>query len=173
MIEAGDKSGRKHFYISYAHADEAWAEWKAARLEEAGYQTIIKAWDFRPGSNLVLEIDYALQQADRTLLVLSPSYLCSDAFAEWAAVFREDPKGRQGQLLPVRVVLCNIKGLLGSIVPIDLVGLDEAGFFRRESGGGIHPSQAFPRPLLRKMGPNSPLYLMYNLLPGLNQSRTC
>ena len=124
MTEGEVTSERKHFYISYTNADQPWAEWIAMQLENAGYQTIIQSWDFRPGSNFVIEMDDAIKRADRTLLVLSPSYLRSDAIVDWVAAFREDPKGRQGRVLPVRVSLCNLKGLLGSIVPIDLVGLN-------------------------------------------------
>src|SRR4029077_13431766 len=44
-------TARKDFFISYTHADRTWAEWIAFQLEEAGYITILQAWDFRPGSN--------------------------------------------------------------------------------------------------------------------------
>lgn len=41
----------KDFFISYNSADRTWAEWIAWQLEEAGYTTVLQAWDFRPGSN--------------------------------------------------------------------------------------------------------------------------
>jgi len=116
-----------HFFISYTGKDSRWAEWIAMQLEEAGYLTIIQAWDFRPGSNFVAEMDEAAKRAERTLLVLSPAYLESDyAFAEWATAFRHDPRGKQGRVLPVRIQRCEVEGLLGPIVYIDLVDLDEA-----------------------------------------------
>jgi hypothetical protein len=46
----------KDFFISYAKADQPWAEWIAWKLEDAGYSTVIQAWDFRPGANFVLEM---------------------------------------------------------------------------------------------------------------------
>ena len=46
----------KDFFISYTKTDKAWAEWIAWTLEAAGYSTVIQAWDFRPGSNFVLEM---------------------------------------------------------------------------------------------------------------------
>ncbi len=49
----------KDFFISYTKADETWAEWIATELEQAGYSTVIQAWDFRPGSNFVLEMQRA------------------------------------------------------------------------------------------------------------------
>jgi len=47
----------KDFFISCNSADRAWAEWIAWQFEEAGYTTVLQAWDFRPGFSFVLEID--------------------------------------------------------------------------------------------------------------------
>ena len=116
----------KDFFISYNHADQRWAEWIAWQLEAEGYSTVIQTWDFLAGSNFVLEMDSAAKQATRTIAVLSPDYLTSQFTpAEWAAAFRQDPKGKQGLLLPVRVRPCDVEGLLGQIVYLDLVDRDE------------------------------------------------
>ena len=48
--------GAVDFFISYTKADLPWAEWIAWQLEAAGYTTLLQAWDFRPGSNFVLEL---------------------------------------------------------------------------------------------------------------------
>ena len=126
MSEAGTAKEHKDFFISYTSADRQWAEWIALELEKAGYHTIIQAWDFRPGSNFLAEMDEAAKVADRTIAVLSPKYFESDyTFVEWAAAYRGDPKGKQRKLLPIRVQHCNVEGLLGPVVSINLVGLDE------------------------------------------------
>jgi tetratricopeptide (TPR) repeat protein len=116
----------KDFFISYNNSDQYWAEWIAWQLEEAGYKTVLQAWDFRPGSNFVIEMDRATKEAKRTIVILSPHYLKA-AFTqpEWAEAFRQDPKGELGLLLPVRVKECEVRGLLSQIIYIDLVGLDE------------------------------------------------
>jgi hypothetical protein len=122
------KPPRTDFFISYTGKDSQWAQWIAFELEAAGYHTIIQAWDIRPGSNFVAEMDEAATRAQRTMPVLSEAYLASDyAFAEWAAAFRADPKGKQGKVLPVRIQRCRVEGLLGPISSIDLVDLDEQG----------------------------------------------
>ena len=116
----------KDFFISYNSADKTWAEWTAWTLEEAGYTTVLQSWDFRPGSNFVLEMQRAASEAERTIAILSPAYL--DALytqPEWAAAFAQDPNGEKGTLLPVRVQKCDLKSLLPAIIYIDLVGLDE------------------------------------------------
>ncbi|MBI3697510.1 MAG: TIR domain-containing protein, partial [Acidobacteria bacterium] len=117
----------KDFFISYNKADRAWAEWIAWQLEQASYSTILQAWDFRPGSNFVLEMQKAASEAQRTIAVLSPDYLTSlFTQPEWAAAFAQDPTGEKGTLLPVRVRQCKLDGLLAQIIYIDLVGRDEA-----------------------------------------------
>ena len=116
-----------HFFISYNHADEAWAEWLAWQLEAAGYTTVVQAWDFRPGSNFVLEMQRATAEAERTIAVCSPDFLQSLYTApEWAAAFAQDPSALGRTLIPVRVRPCQPEGLLVPLVRIDLVGLDEA-----------------------------------------------
>ena len=117
----------KDFFISYNGADQRWAEWIAWQLEEAAYSVILQAWDFLPGSNFVVQMDRALTLAPRMIAVLSPQYLSSlYTQPEWAAAFRHDPKGEQSLLIPVRVQPCEVNGLLGPIVYVDLVGRDEA-----------------------------------------------
>jgi len=78
----------KDFFANCNSADRTWAEWIAWQLEEAGYTTVLQAWDFRPGSNFVLDVQRAATEAERTIAVLSPDYL-SARFTqpEWAAAF--------------------------------------------------------------------------------------
>ncbi len=111
----------KDFFISYNSADRTWAEWIAWQLEEAGYTTVLQAWDFRPGSNFVLEMQRATTEAERTIAVLSPDYLGARfTQPEWAAAFAQDPTGEKGTLLPVRVRECDLKGLLPQSVTLKI-----------------------------------------------------
>jgi|KBSSwiStaDraftv2_1062776.scaffolds.fasta_scaffold398090_1 hypothetical protein len=120
----------KDFFISYNKADRTWAEWIAWQLEASGWSVVVQAWDFRPGGNFALDMHRALNDTQRTIAVLSPSFLASDFTApEWAATFARDPDGTGHRLVPVRVRDCRPTGLLAPIVYIDLVGLssrDEA-----------------------------------------------
>ncbi|MGZ3646981.1 MAG: TIR domain-containing protein [Ktedonobacteraceae bacterium] len=116
----------KAFFISYTSADARWAEWIAWQLEETGYSVILQAWDFRPGANFVSEMERAISSVKRTIAVLSPQYLNAlYTEPEWAAAFRRDPKGERGILVPVRIQECEVTGLLGQIIYVDLVGRDE------------------------------------------------
>jgi len=110
------------FFVSYTSADQAWAEWIAWHLEQTGYQVIIQAWDFEPGDNFVDRMRDALEQADRTLALMSAAYLaspyCTD---EWTGALH-DPDGRN-RLLQVRIEDCEPPRLLRAQVYVDLVGL--------------------------------------------------
>jgi tetratricopeptide (TPR) repeat protein len=118
-----EMQGRRDFLISYTSQDQPWAEWIAAQLDAAGYTFFFQAWDFRPGTNFIAEMDNATKLADRTLLVLSAAYLASSlAFSEWATALHSDPRGSQRRLLPVRIERCNVSGLLAQIGYLDLVG---------------------------------------------------
>jgi hypothetical protein len=122
-----DKDSVKDFFISYNKADRLWAEWIAWQLEEDGYTTVLQAWDFRPGSNFILEMNRAATEAIRTIAVLSPDYLSARyTQPEWAVALANDPTGENGTLLPVRVRECDLHGLLPQIIYIDLVGLEES-----------------------------------------------
>ncbi len=112
------------FFVSYNRQDRIWAEWIAWTLEERGHTTVLQAWDFRPGSNFVLEMQKAASGARQTIMVLSPAYLAAEyTQAEWAAAFSADPRGAARKLIPVRVTPCEPTGLLGPVIYIDLVGL--------------------------------------------------
>jgi hypothetical protein len=107
----------KDFSTSYTKADQAWAEWIAWTLEAAGYSTVIQAWDFRPGSNFVLEIQRAATEANRTIAVLVAKVfeICLYPTGRGAA-FAQDTEGKTQKLIPVRIAACELTGILATIV---------------------------------------------------------
>ncbi|MCX7726690.1 MAG: toll/interleukin-1 receptor domain-containing protein, partial [Chitinispirillaceae bacterium] len=118
---------KKDFFISYNKADEKIAQWIAWVLEEeAGYTTVIQAWDFSAGVSFPVAMQKASVECEHTIAVLSQAYLNAEfTHPEWAAAFKQDPCGEKGILLPVRVEDFDIEGILGTLVYIDLVGLSE------------------------------------------------
>jgi WD40 repeat protein len=125
----------KDFFISYHDVDSAWAQWVAWQLEQAGYTTTIQAWDFRPGSNFIVEMQKAIESTKRIVAILSSSYLKTTQ-SEWTIAFKQDPSGEKGVLLPVRIDECEPDGLLGTLVAIDLAGKDE-GMAKEELLAGV------------------------------------
>jgi tetratricopeptide (TPR) repeat protein len=121
-------------FVSYNKNDQRWAEWIAWVLEEAGYEVVIQAWDFRPGGNFVLDMHDALR-ARHTVAVMSQNYLAAEfTQAEWAAAFTGDPQGVRRKLIPMRVADCQLEGLLGPLIYVDLLNVGEAEGTRRVVG---------------------------------------
>jgi hypothetical protein len=59
-----DRQGRD-FFISYTQVNRPWAEWIAVQLEQAGYTTLLQAWDFRPGQDFLHQMQQATTSASR------------------------------------------------------------------------------------------------------------
>lgn len=158
----------KDYFISYTSADKAWAEWIAYILEEEGFTAVIQAWDFRPGSNFVLEMQRAAVGAARTVMILSPDYLNSQfASPEWAAAFALDPQGLQRKLIPIMVRPCQPSGLLSSIVHINLTGEDES-TARMLILNGLNPNRA--KPTTRPSFPGAAVARPHTSFPGATPS---
>ncbi len=151
----------KDFFISYNSADRSWAEWIAWQLEQAGYTTVIQAWDFGAGGNFVLAMQKAASEAERTIVVLSPNWLSAQfTWPEFSAAFARDPTGEKRLLLPVRVRPCDLSGLLRPIVYIDLVDTNEDEARERLLNGiGLErrkPAAPPPFPLATREHPEFP-----------------
>jgi TIR domain len=152
------------FFISYTSADKAWAEWMGYVLEDEDFSVIIQAWDFKPGSNFVLEMHKAATEASRTIIVLSPDYMKSQfAAPEWAAAFVQDPQGQKRQLVPVVVRQCQTPGLLAPIVHINLADKDEA-TARSLLVGGLSDKRT--KPINRPSYPGSSSAIAPKSFPG-------
>ncbi|WP_261557418.1 toll/interleukin-1 receptor domain-containing protein, partial [Frankia tisae] len=122
MTGGGD--GRAHdVFVSCAADGLGWAEWIAAALEGAGHRVTLGAWDEVPGTHRVSWLDGVTQRARRTIAVVSDGYLDSPAVsAEWGAAWSPRIMDGERRLLVARVTDRSIPGLLGQLVPIDLVG---------------------------------------------------
>ena len=117
----------RDFFISYAKRDAAWAEWIARTVEQAGYTTYFQKWDFPAGSNFILEMHSAIENANKTLLVMSKAFNESlFTKPEWAATLASDPTGEARRLIPVRIDRIDPIGLLKALTYIDLVGKNES-----------------------------------------------
>ncbi|MFD4578035.1 toll/interleukin-1 receptor domain-containing protein [Streptomyces sp. NPDC058417] len=118
---------RADCFVSYTASDKDWADWITSVLEDAGHRVIVQLLDFRVGGNFVLDMEHALTVSERLVVVLSPAYLASGfTAAEWSAVFRRDPTGSKGLIVPVKTERFEVTGLLGPRVYIPVFDVDEA-----------------------------------------------
>jgi phage replication-related protein YjqB (UPF0714/DUF867 family) len=66
----GATIGGRGLLCQLTGADQALAEWIAEQLEAAGYTTLLQAWDLRPGSDFLHQMQQATNSAQRTVAVL-------------------------------------------------------------------------------------------------------
>jgi tetratricopeptide (TPR) repeat protein len=122
-VTGGGEGRALDVFVSCAEDGLAWAEWIAATLEDAGHRVRLGAWDVVPGTHRLSWLDGAARQARHTIAVASDGYLDSaTAPAEWGAAWSPRIMDGERRLLVARVTGRPISGLLGQLVPIDLVG---------------------------------------------------
>ncbi|MFJ1596137.1 toll/interleukin-1 receptor domain-containing protein [Streptomyces sp. NPDC088261] len=138
-------SAKVDYFISFTGVNADWAAWINDALEEGGYRTVIQLLDFAVGGNFVVDMDMALHNAERIILVLTPAFLKSGMTkAEWTAVFSQDPNGSRRLIVPVMVEPTSVEGLLGPRTYISLVGLD-SDTARRTLLDSLQPARSRPR----------------------------
>lgn len=112
------------FFVAYHAADQDWAQWLGQQLQDAGYSVELQSWDYWARSNFILEMFAASAIAETTIALLSPDFLADNLTRpEWAAAYAQDPQGREGILLGVRVRECPVAETLPEVSYVDLVGL--------------------------------------------------
>jgi AAA-like domain/TIR domain len=113
---------RYDVFISYSHRDKDWVRgWLVPRLKDAAVRVCIDHESFEPGAHSITEMERAVLQSRKTVLILTPDYLQS----EWSAfenilVQTLDPAGRHRRLLPVLLVHCEPPPRIGIRTYIDL-----------------------------------------------------
>ncbi|MEX5636351.1 toll/interleukin-1 receptor domain-containing protein [Parafrankia sp. FMc2] len=153
----GSGEDRWDFFVSYAESDEAWAEWCAWHLEEAGCSVLLEKWDVLPGEFWVARRDAGARHSERVVALLSPAYLSFGLPPTTHSALNEE------RLIPIRVAPCQVTGLLATVAGIDLVGLSQDDAHRRllqwartRNASRLKPSTAPPFPgLLRPTRPRS------------------
>ena len=117
---------KKDFFISYAEVDEAWAKWIAWQLEKVLNQRVFAAYDVGPGDNLVLAIQRALVEVERTIVLLSGNTRFDQLTdTAWSTIFSSDPDGAKRLLVPIRIENIKPTGLFTPLVSISLFDADE------------------------------------------------
>lgn len=78
--------GNRSCFISYAQDDQAWAEWAAWQLQDAGYEVWLDVWSLTPGADWRASASAAVRASQQVLVLVSSSYAHSaNAATERAA----------------------------------------------------------------------------------------
>ncbi|MER6187665.1 FxSxx-COOH system tetratricopeptide repeat protein [Streptomyces sp. NPDC001652] len=153
---ASDAASTEVWFISYASADRAWAEWIGWQLLDAGYQVELDCWDWGAGDNFVLKMNAALERG-RMLALFSPAYFELERFTtpEWTAKMAVQEK-----IVPVRIADATPPPILRPLLAPALFGLDD--YDAREAllravAGPARPGTPPPRPrgMLARIGGGS------------------
>ncbi len=104
--------GKEHpkIFISYSHEDKDWVRnWLVPKLEAEGIQTHIDYRDFGLGGLSTINMERAVEQCAKTLLVLTPHWVASKLTQfEGAMAQTLDPIGTEKRILLVMREDCDI-----------------------------------------------------------------
>ena len=135
-------------FISYSHKDETWVmDSLLPRLEKAGLRVAVSGEFGDPGVARVVNIERGIQQAKRTVVVLSSNYL-ADNMADFENVLAQTLGVQEGayRLLPVKIAPVNDTILPVRIKMLTLLDLSHPRRAEHEFGRLI---QALKGPLPR------------------------
>lgn len=126
---------RYHYdaFVSYSHRDKEWVHcWLLPRLDGAGLRTCIDFRDFEPGAPSLTEMERAVLQSRKTLLVLTPDYLASE-WAEFESILAStlDPAARRRRVIPLLLRPCELPLRIQALTYVDFTGSDYEFQFRR------------------------------------------
>ncbi len=109
-------------FISHDKDDREWVnEWLLPRLEQADLRVFIDYRDFTVGKSVIENIEWAVENSHRTIVVLTPSWVANEWNAFEALLLRTlDPAARQRKLLPLLLKPCDLPKSIDSLEKADL-----------------------------------------------------
>jgi len=140
-------------FISYSHRDEKWVQGTLLPwLEDAGLHVCIDFRDFEPGAPVLTEMERAVKQSRKTLLVLTPDYLASE-WAEFENILAStlDPAARQRRVIPLLLQQCELPLRIRSLIYLDFTQPSEVEsqlqrLIEAIGGESIRPTPLLPTP---------------------------
>ncbi len=108
-------------FISYSHLDTPWVrDWLLPRLEQAGLRVCIDFRDFSIGKSSLVNMENAVEQSRKTLLIMTPSWIQSEwTNFESLLIQTEDPSGVRQRTLPLLLEKCQLPRRLGILTHAD------------------------------------------------------
>lgn len=110
-----------NIFMSYSHDDNNWVRnWLLPELEKNGLETHIDYRDFEIGVPSVINMERAVEQCTKTLLVLTPNWVRSE-FTQFEGIMlqSEDPIGLRKKILPLMLEDCQLPRRLNILTYAD------------------------------------------------------
>lgn len=117
---------RYDVFVSYSHQDKSWIDsWLLPKLEAAGVCVCVDFRDFDVGASIASEMERAVLQSRKMLLVLTPEYLASE-WAEFENTLAQmlDPAARKRRMLPLMLRACELPPRIRRLNYIDFTNPD-------------------------------------------------
>ena len=132
-------------YLSFSPQEDQWARaWLLPRLENAGLRVFVDFRDARPGASKITEIERAVLESTKTLIVLTPAYLKSE-WNDFQSILIQhlDPAARQQRLIPLIFKETELPLRLNMLVPVDFTESSqrEAQLQRLLGAFGVKPAE--------------------------------
>ncbi len=155
-IQSGDTSMNPDLalpydlFISYSHRDATWVRSVLLpRLEADGLRVCIDMRDFALGAPLITEIERAVLQSRKTLLVLTPDYLASQwTEFENILVATLDPAARARRMLPILLKASELPLRIRHLNYLDFTQPDDPEFRWRRLVAALRERQRFPEKIV-------------------------
>ncbi len=115
-------------FISYSHRNKEWVQnWLLSELERADIKACIDFRDFRPGVPMLHEMERAVIQSRKTLIILTPDYFKSQPAAfETILVQAIDPAAQYRRLIPLLLEPCELPLRIRQLAYIDFTAHNDA-----------------------------------------------
>ncbi len=122
----------KTVFISYSHHQGKWV-WDrlVPCLKAGGAQVVIDQERFKAGRGIVAQMDEHQDDADLSVLVLSPEYLESDyCVHEMKRALQRDPRFENGRVIPIVRRTCDVPARIRKALYVDLCNDRKVGPWR-------------------------------------------
>lgn len=143
-------------FISYSHRDAVWVQsWLLPSLEAAGLRACIDFRDFNIGQPSLVNIETAVEQSRKTLLVIT-SYWLQSEWTNFEALLTqaEDPGGVRRRTLPLLLEQCQLPKHLGFLTYADFTDPTQGDTQLARVIAAIRESPTSPPPLAPQLTPN-------------------
>ncbi|MEP7133722.1 MAG: toll/interleukin-1 receptor domain-containing protein [Chloroflexota bacterium] len=123
-------SSKYDVFISYSHKDEIWVQSQLLTfLESKKISVCIDFRDFHVGAPSITEMERAVIQSRKTIIVLTPDYAKS-AWAEFENILAQtlDPAAHSRTLLPILLKPCDLPLRIKALTYLDFTQPDKMSF---------------------------------------------